>query len=94
VNATTEQVRQALLDFDSTLRKQPEWSNWVDKQSYKYAIFNDDKIYPVKEIVSMVTGYPNRISPVATNQTNFVVCENNNQIRGVIVSQFYESDHL
>jgi 5-methylcytosine-specific restriction protein A len=56
MQATVEQVRQALSDFDSRHRNAPEWSGWVDNQAYKYAIFADGKIYPVKQIVSMATG--------------------------------------
>ena len=58
MNATVEQIRDALSDFDMNLRNQPEWSNWIENLNYKYAIFNKDKLFPAKQIVSMATGLP------------------------------------
>ena len=58
MNATVEQIRESLRAFDRDLRNQPEWTNWVENQNYKYAIFHNYKLYPVKQIVSMATGLP------------------------------------
>ncbi len=58
MNATYQQVLNAISEFDSHLKQFPEWSSWVDNQNYKYAIFHAGEIYPVKQIVSMATGLP------------------------------------
>lgn len=58
MNANVEQVNNALTNFDTNLRHREEWSSWIDNQSYKYAIINDSKLYPVKQIVSMAARLP------------------------------------
>ena len=47
---------QAIEEYDTSLRDNPEWANWESKDTYKYAIVHDDKRYPVKQIISMATG--------------------------------------
>jgi Predicted restriction endonuclease len=45
-------------DFDENMRDTRVWSAWTENSSYKFAIFNNGRIYPVKQIVSMATGRP------------------------------------
>jgi hypothetical protein len=55
-SVSEEQISLAMSRFDNELRASPEWANWEDNQSHRYAIARDGKLYPVKQIVSMATG--------------------------------------
>ena len=55
-SVSAEQISLAMARFDNELRTNPEWVNWEDNQSHRYAISKDNKLYPVKQIVSMATG--------------------------------------
>ena len=48
--------RAALLKamdfFDTTERDTAKWANWTDNRQYRYAIHQDAKLYPVKQIVA------------------------------------------
>jgi 5-methylcytosine-specific restriction protein A len=44
--------------FDADLRGTPEWGKWEDNKAHQYAIERAGKRYPVKQIVSMATGFP------------------------------------
>ena len=57
-DATPEDIRRAMIEFDKQLRHTPEWQGWEERGSYKYAIERGGKLYPVKKIVSMATGQP------------------------------------
>lgn len=47
----------ALGRFDRELRNSPEWAEWEQNRAHKYAIQRSNKIYPVKQIIRMATGF-------------------------------------
>lgn len=49
-------LTQAIARFDSELREFPEWADWETKESQKYAIEYDGRLYPPKQIIGMATG--------------------------------------
>jgi hypothetical protein len=49
---------EAMERFDRELRDSPEWTNWEQKESHKYAIEQNGRRYPVKKIVSIATDIP------------------------------------
>lgn len=51
-------IRVAMRTFDSELRSSPDWVDWEDNKSHKYAIRENGRNYPVKKIISMATGVP------------------------------------
>jgi Mrr N-terminal domain len=53
---TPDQIRSSMSEFDSRLRHSAEWVGWQANQSHRYAIHVGDKLYPVKQIISMATG--------------------------------------
>lgn len=53
-----ERILEALETFDNTLRGIGEWDNWESNGAHRYAITDMGKLYPVKQIISMVTGVP------------------------------------
>src|SRR5262245_52172778 len=55
---TPEAVRDALSAFDEQFRNQPDWDSWEDRESHKYAISYEGRLYPVKRIVSLAAGIP------------------------------------
>lgn len=57
-HVTNLEILRAMEAFDNELRSNPEWANWVDNENYKFAIFHDFKIYPVKHVISLATGIP------------------------------------
>jgi hypothetical protein len=57
-NTTRESMLEAMERFDRELRDSPEWANWEQKESHKYAIEQNSHRYPVKKIVSIATDTP------------------------------------
>jgi energy-coupling factor transporter ATP-binding protein EcfA2 len=55
---TRENVLAAMAKFDGAQRLAPEWLDWEQRQTYKYAIDNEAQLYPAKEILSMASGVP------------------------------------
>ena len=53
---SAQQISLAMEKFDDELRSAHERAEWSSKESFKYAIFYNFNIYPVKQIVSMATG--------------------------------------
>lgn len=53
-----EALQQAMARFDKELRDTPYWANWQQDETYKYAIPQNDRFYPVKQVVSLATGIP------------------------------------
>ena len=53
---TPEQILDAMSTFDKEQRDTDHWQNWESKQNHKYAISHSDKLYPVKQIISIATG--------------------------------------
>jgi hypothetical protein len=48
----------AMARFDQEFRDTEEWSRWEQNKAHRYAIRHDEKLYPVKQIVSLATGVP------------------------------------
>src|SRR5262245_18838120 len=55
---TREAMLEAMERFDRELRDSPEWVNWEQKESHKYAIEHGGQRYPVKKVVSIATNTP------------------------------------
>jgi AAA domain (dynein-related subfamily)/EVE domain len=51
-------VQEAMDRFDKALRNTPSWANWQQDETYRYAIEQNSRYYPVKQIVSLATGIP------------------------------------
>ena len=55
---TKQRMLEAMDRFDRKARGSPEWANWEEKESHKYAIDYQQRRYPVKKIISMATDTP------------------------------------
>lgn len=53
-----EAIRQALDEFDQSLRASAEWSGWEDNKAQAWVLVVGDKRYPPKKIISIATGAP------------------------------------
>lgn len=53
---TRERIEEALAVFDRELRSKETWLSWETNGKHRYALEHASKLYPVKQIVSMVTG--------------------------------------
>ena len=51
-----EQIIDAIVKFDAEFRETQDWQNWTEKENHKYAIQHNEKLYPVKKIISLATG--------------------------------------
>lgn len=49
-------ILAALEEFDQSFRLLPGWDSWEADTNHKYAILQDGRRYPVKQILSMATG--------------------------------------
>lgn len=56
--ADAHAVRQALEEFDRTLRGLPEWADWEQNKAQAWVLVHDGKRYPPKKIISLATGAP------------------------------------
>lgn len=56
IDVTFEVVVQALRQFDSDYPESNMYKSWLDRNTYKYAIDFNGKLYPPKHILYMVTG--------------------------------------
>jgi len=65
-------TRGALLDalayFDRELRAAPEWIEWEQNGTHKYAIEHEGRLYPVKQIIALATGIPRHARPVGARR--------------------------
>lgn len=52
-------IDEALAQFDREERPSPKWKGWETRESYKYAIVKNGRLYPPKEIIALATGIPN-----------------------------------
>lgn len=52
------EIIKACTEFDASLRKKAEWTDWEKKASQKYAVEYTDQLYPPKKIISIATGLP------------------------------------
>lgn len=57
-DASRDEFLKAFSRFDKEMRNQLEWSRWTDNLAYKYAIFYQHNLYPVKTIVSLANCIP------------------------------------
>lgn len=55
-DTTYEAILKAMELFDRTLRESAEWSDWKQKENYRFAIDYNGRQYPVKKIISLATG--------------------------------------
>lgn len=55
-DATAERLREALSEFDGTLRDTAEWRDWETNDAYRHAILAGERRYPPKKIISIATG--------------------------------------
>jgi hypothetical protein len=55
---TAQALHDAMDRFDKELRNTTVWERWEQDETHKYALEQDGKLYPVKQIVSMATGVP------------------------------------
>jgi 5-methylcytosine-specific restriction protein A len=44
--------------FDQEERDRPPWLNWEANKAHHFAIQYEDRLYPVKRIISLATGLP------------------------------------
>jgi 5-methylcytosine-specific restriction protein A len=58
ITITKEQIQKALAGFRAQYPDPDDFDNWLQKRSYKFAIRLDDRLYPPKHILSVVTGIP------------------------------------
>jgi len=57
-NVDKKDLLDAVSHFDLHLRDTEEWVGWTSHLNHKYAIYHDGKVYPVKKIISLATGFP------------------------------------
>ena len=55
-DSTREAILGAMSRFDQELRDTTYWQKWTEDETYKYAIPYENRLYPVKKIVSLATG--------------------------------------
>lgn len=53
---TKEKLVETIEQFDHSLRDTPDWSDWERNENHKYAISFNNRLYPVKKIISLATG--------------------------------------
>jgi MoxR-like ATPase len=51
-----EAILEAMNRFDKEFRGTSSWQDWTENETHKYAVEHDDRLYPVKQIVSLATG--------------------------------------
>src|SRR6266540_289915 len=52
-------IDEALARFDQEERASPKWQGWEKRDSYKYAVAKNGRLYPPKEIIALATGIAN-----------------------------------
>ena len=58
ITITEQQIQKALAEFRAQYPDPAAFDNWLQKGTYKFAIRLDDRLYPPKHILSVVTGIP------------------------------------
>src|SRR6266576_4600520 len=53
-----DSILEAMKVFDASHRDLPKWRGWEKNDNFKYAIAHEERLYPVKEIVSLATSAP------------------------------------
>jgi len=56
--STRDELIRAMTQFDLEIRDSDEMRGWERNAAHKYAIRHNDRLYPVKKIVSIATGLP------------------------------------
>ena len=57
-DTSKEKIIGAMEIFDEQFRHLEKWSGWEKRENYKYAIKYNDRLYPVKQIISLATEIP------------------------------------
>jgi hypothetical protein len=57
-DVTQNELVVAIRAFDRDLRDTREWTEWEHNNAHRYAIRHNERLYPVKQIVSLATGIP------------------------------------
>ena len=52
-DTTKEKIIRSMGTFDEQFRHLEKWSGWEKRENYKYAIKYNDRLYPVKQIISL-----------------------------------------
>lgn len=52
-------IDEALAQFDREERASAKWEGWEARDSYKFALAKNGRLYPPKEIISLATGVAN-----------------------------------
>ncbi len=55
-DVSREKLLESLVKYDTELRAKEEWRNFTQRKNHRYAISHDNKLYPIKKIISMATG--------------------------------------
>jgi len=53
-----DSILEAMKVFDASHRDLPKWRGWEKNDNVKYAIVHHERLFPVKEIVSLATSTP------------------------------------
>ena len=53
-----EAVIRAMDDFDDLYPTTNDYENWLNKDTYKYAIRYRGRLYPPKHLLSEISGFP------------------------------------
>ena len=54
--SSSNKISDAMIKFDDEIRETEEWKDWQGRKNHKYAIKSNEKLYPVKKIISLATG--------------------------------------
>ena len=57
-SASRDELINALRRFDSDERERDEWRTWQSNGNYEHALQFENRLYPVKEVISLATGAP------------------------------------
>ena len=71
-DASREKIIEVLNKFDSELRNLPEWQDWDQVHTQKWAIEYEGKLYPPKKIISLATGAPVGSFSGGPNSNNYL----------------------
>jgi hypothetical protein len=56
ISITAQDILTAMSKFDSQYPDTNDYDSWLHKETYKYAIRHNGKLYPCKHILSQATG--------------------------------------
>jgi hypothetical protein len=57
-SVSRDSILEAMKVFDVSHRDLPKWQGWEKNDNFKYGIVHQERLYPVKEIVSLATSAP------------------------------------